>query len=116
MHPAYTVWAVWPASPWRIVRDRVAAHLCAHPSEIIFTSGGTESDNAAIRGMLEHTEKRLLTSAAEHAAVLGSARALQARGIPVILLRPNADGSVSAAQVEEALTPADRLGFGCPRQ
>ena len=49
-------------------RERIAAHLGAEPGEIIFTSGGTEADNAALRGMLHGTRRGLVTSAAEHEA------------------------------------------------
>ncbi len=90
-------------------RERIAAHLNAHPSEIVFTSGGTEGDNAALCGMLMHTRGQLVTSAAEHAAILGAARILEATGHDLVLLHPEASGRVSAQQVSEALTPATGL-------
>ena len=86
-------------------RESIAKHLNAHASEVIFTSGGTEGDNAALRGMLAHTGKRLVTSAAEHSAILAAGRALQAEGCSVTLLQPGADGRVEALQVAGALTP-----------
>lgn len=57
-------------------REGIAARVGAHPAEIIFTSGGTESDNLAIKGAFwgrrEPTRTRVVTSAAEHHAVLDS--------------------------------------------
>ncbi len=90
-------------------RERIAAHLNAHPSEVMFTSGGTEGDNAALQGMLAHTRKGLITSAVEHAAVLETARAIQAAGHPVTILAPGPDGRVTASQVEDVLTPETGL-------
>ena len=90
-------------------RERVAVHLRAHPSEIIFTSGGTEADNAAIRGMLAHTGRGLVTSAVEHAAVLETAAALQAAGTHVTILEPDSNGSITAGQVARAITPQTGL-------
>jgi len=58
-------------------REKVAALIGAHPEEIVFTSGGTESNNAAIRSALSYTpEKSLLTTAAEHSAVFEIAESL----------------------------------------
>ncbi len=90
-------------------RERVAAHLGAHPSEIVFTSGGTESNNAAIRGVLCHTPKGLVTSASEHASVLKVAQALRTTGAPVAVLQPDPDGSVRTKQIENALS--SRIGL-----
>src|SRR5438034_7902453 len=64
-------------------RSAVAALLGADPSEIVFTSGGTESDNLAIRGVAEALEatgrRHLVASAIEHEAVLNTLRALSRR-------------------------------------
>ena len=91
-------------------RDRVAAVLNCEPAEIVFTSGGTESDNAAIRGALSAAEKKgLVTSASEHEAVLRTAEALAAAGGEICFLVPDASGSVSAGQVAEALTSTSGL-------
>ena len=87
-------------------RDRVASVLYCEPAEIIFTSGGTEADNAAMRGVLAASEKNgLVTSAAEHEAVLRTAEALAAGGGDVTVLTPEAHGSVSVEQVAHALGP-----------
>ena len=85
-------------------RERIAAHLEAEPGEIIFTSGGTEADNAALRGMLHGERRGLITSATEHEAILRTAEALEQAGHPVITLRPQAHGAVTPGQVAEALT------------
>src|ERR671923_2425915 len=63
-------------------REQVAEAIGAHPSEIVFTSGGTEADNLALRGRLAVDDGRdgLVTSAIEHHAVIDTARALAARG------------------------------------
>lgn len=92
-------------------REQVAGLLGAEPGGIVFTSGGTEADNLAIKGVLSHraeqTGKRghLITSAAEHEAVLRPAEALRDAGWPVTILRPAAHGAVTAQQVAEALRP-----------
>ena len=87
-------------------RGRVASVLNCEPAEIVFTSGGTESDNAALRGVLAASEKKgLVTSAVEHEAVLRTAEALAAGGGKVDVLRPEAHGSVSAEQIARATTP-----------
>lgn len=66
-------------------RARVAHHLGARSSEIIFTSGGTEANNLAIRGVMDqYTDKRILTSSIEHESVLGpSARYQNHKRLPV---------------------------------
>lgn len=88
-------------------RERVAACIGASSSEIVFTSGGTESDNLALKGVLQSAfEERpagLVTSAAEHEAVLRPAERLADQGHPVEILTPNAHGAVSPEQVEAAL-------------
>lgn len=89
-------------------RERVAAHLGAEPGEIVFTSGGTEADNLALRGVLHRMlggrRRGLVTSAAEHEAVLRPAEALAEEGFPVTILTPRPYGAVAPEQVEEAIT------------
>ncbi|MFA7173951.1 MAG: cysteine desulfurase NifS [Kiritimatiellia bacterium] len=69
----------------RIAREKVAAFINADPSEIIFTSCGTESDNMAIHGCAEvmGRQARLITSRVEHPAVLGPCRHLRDKGHPL---------------------------------
>jgi cysteine desulfurase len=86
----------------------VAACIGAQSSEIVFTSGGTESDNLAIKGILQEastngTPVGLVTSAAEHEAVLRPAERLAEQGHPVEILAPDDYGAVSPEQVEAAI-------------
>jgi cysteine desulfurase len=93
-------------------RERVAALLGAEPGEIVFTSGGTEADNAALRGVLTSPNRRgpgLVTCAVEHEAVLQPAHALDAEGHPITILAPQASGAVTVEQVAEAITPETGL-------
>jgi cysteine desulfurase len=89
-------------------RERVASSIGAESSEIIFTSGGTESDNLALKGAIsaESTEDQpagLITSASEHEAVLQPAERLKDQGHPVTILNPEQNGAVLPEQVEEAI-------------
>lgn len=90
-------------------RERVADLLGAETGEIVFTSGGTESDNAAIRSVLHGDRRHLITTAAEHEAVLRPAERLQAEGVPVTILTPDGTGAVTPAQVAGAITPETGL-------
>ncbi len=86
-------------------REEVADILGAEPGEIIFTSGGTESDNTAIRGVLTDDRPHLITSAAEHEAVLRPAEQRKREGLPTSILIPEEHGAVSAEQVAAAIRP-----------
>ncbi|MEF8795374.1 MAG: cysteine desulfurase family protein [Salinivenus sp.] len=95
-------------------RTQVADVLGADPSEIIFTSGGTEADNLALKGVLSAASTAdqpagLVTSAAEHEAVLRPAERLREEGYPVQILSPRAHGAVTAEQVEQAVTDRTAL-------
>ena len=89
-------------------RSAVAALIGADPSEVIFTSGGTESDNFAIRGVAEALEvtgrKHLVASAIEHEAVLNTLKALARRGWKTTLLPVDDSGIVRVEALEAALT------------
>ena len=86
-------------------RAGVATLLDCDPSEIVFTSGGTESNNLAIRGVLEARPERrhVVTSAIEHPAVEAPCAWLEARGAAVTRVGVDADGRVSPAAVAGAL-------------
>ena len=89
-------------------REQVAACIGAESSEIIFTSGGTEADNLALKGTLHAAGANgegtgLVTSTAEHKAILEPARRMAEEGRPVTLLSPEAHGAVTPSQVEEAI-------------
>jgi cysteine desulfurase len=89
-------------------RSSVAALLGAEPSEIVFTSGGTESDNFALRGVAEALEptgrRHLIASSIEHEAVLVTLRALARRGWRTTLLSVDASGILRPETLAEALT------------
>jgi cysteine desulfurase len=95
-------------------RNTVAALLNAQAKEIVFTSGGTESDNLALSGILQPYLDRgepahLITSAIEHHAVLYAAESLEKRGIEVTYLAPTSDGVIDPAAFEAVLRPHTRL-------
>jgi cysteine desulfurase len=94
-------------------RDRLARLLGAKPHEIIFTGGGTESDNLAILGLARHRAvfgKHLVTCTTEHHAVLHAFEHLQKReGFRVTFLPVDQFGRVHAAQLTEALTSETTL-------
>lgn len=93
-------------------RERIAAAIgAADPSEIVFTSGTTESDNLAIQGVARSGRGggSLVTSAIEHPAVLDTCRALEGEGLSLELLPVDADGLVAPAAVEAALDAHTRL-------
>ena len=88
-------------------REDVARAINADPAEIVFTSGGTESDNLALRGVLKAREGEadgIVTSAIEHHAVLDTAHDLEAHGQARVTVLPvDRDGRVSAAAVGQAI-------------
>jgi len=89
-------------------RQQVATLLNAEPNEIVFTSGGTESDNLAIRGIVDSvpgTGKHIITSQIEHHAVLHSGQMLQKLGIKVTYVPVDAEGLVDPAEIEKSITP-----------
>ena len=89
-------------------RSATAALIGGDPSEIVFTSGGTESDNFAIRGVAEALEvagrRHLIATAIEHEAVLNTLKALARRGWKTTLLPVDQSGIVSPQALEAALT------------
>ena len=89
-------------------REQVAAILECRPSEVVFTSGGTESDNAAICGAafaLRGTGDHIITSSIEHHAVLHACQYLETLGFQVTYLPVKADGIVDPEAVAHAITP-----------
>lgn len=88
-------------------RKQTAQAIGAQPQEILFTSGGTESDNLAIRGAanaLRHKGRHIITTAIEHHAVLNTCKTLEKEGFEVTYLQPDPTGRIAP----ESLVPALR--------
>lgn len=87
----------------RVARQRIADAIGAHPAEIVFTSGATESNNLAIKGTAELYKKKgghIITCVTEHKAVLDTCKALQAKGFEVSFLPVKQDGLIDLALLE----------------
>ena len=89
-------------------REQVAALIGARPQEIVFTSGGTESDNHAIFGVVAANQSsasapHLITSLIEHEAVLNTCQELEKRGVTVSYLSVDKNGTVSPDTVRQAI-------------
>ncbi|MDD3947328.1 MAG: cysteine desulfurase family protein, partial [Clostridia bacterium] len=87
-------------------RAKIASILGAKPAEIYFTSGGTESDNWAIKGAVhafKSKQKHIITSTVEHPAVVETCEALQKEGVQVDYLKVNKEGLVNPADVAKAI-------------
>jgi cysteine desulfurase len=99
-------------------RETIAEKLGARPSEVVFTAGGTESDNLAIKGMYwarrdaEPRRRRIVTSAVEHHAVLDAVEWLaEHEGAEVTWLPTERDGSVPTAALRDALQEHDDVAL-----
>jgi cysteine desulfurase len=89
-------------------RESVARLIGAKPGEIVFTSGGTESDNLAIAGCVaasQRTQKHVITTAIEHHAVLNACQALEKQRIDVTFVPVGRDGVVDPDDIRRALRP-----------
>lgn len=90
-------------------RQQLAALIGADVREIVFTSGATEADNLAIKGVaeaaLEERPVHIVTAATEHKAVLDSCHALERRGVSVTYVPPDGQGLISPRAVAAALRP-----------
>ena len=91
-------------------RSQVAALIGGEPAEVVFTSGGTEADNLALRGAAEALEagnrRHVIASSIEHEAVLNTVKALVKRGWTSTLLPVDASGIVAPSALAAAMTPA----------
>lgn len=91
-------------------REKCAAALGARPEEIVFTSGGTESDNLAIfSAALSSQRNRIVTTLIEHPAVLNTVRELERRGFEAVYLEPDNEGIVSAESAAAAIDDTTAL-------
>lgn len=89
-------------------RAQIAKCLCAHPSEISFTSGGTESDNWVIQRTVRPGD-HIITSQIEHPAVLNACRYMESIGCGVTYLGVDSDGFVSVSDLQKAIRPNTKL-------
>ena len=117
MLPFLTKWYGNPSSGYQFAaqvrraieqaRERLAALLGCRSSEIMFTSGGTESNNAALNSALqfEPRGKHLVTSAVEHSAIRRYCEELAKRGCEVTFLSVDRDGNVDLAELESSIRP-----------
>ncbi len=88
-------------------RERIAKCIGAEPTEIIFTSGGTEADNIAIRGTAMANKKRgnhIITSTIEHHAILDTCKALEREGFEVTYIPVDEEGLIRVDEIEKAIT------------
>ena len=93
-------------------RNQVADLIGADSREIVWTSGATESNNLAIKGVAENylpADCHIITSATEHKAVLDPVLYLQRKGYDVSVIQPDTNGVISAAAIEAELRPNTRL-------
>ena len=93
-------------------RESVAALIGARPQEIVFTSGGTESDNHAIFGIVEAAgghEKHVITTDIEHEAVLNTCQALEKQSVSVTYLSVDRDGRIDLEALRRAIRPETLL-------
>ena len=91
-------------------RAKIAACINANPEEIYFTSGGTESDNWAIKGSVEYGDFRtVITSKFEHHAILHTCESIENMGYPVVYLQPNKDGFITPDTLKAAISNQTKL-------
>ena len=100
------------AAAVELAREQVAALIGAEPNEIIFTSGATESDNLALKGVWETFSARgnhIITSNIEHKAVLDTCKHLEKLGAEITYLEVNSDGLIDTEMLEAAIKPTTIL-------
>ena len=100
-----------PKAALKEARETIASCIGAQPEEVFFTSGGTESDNWAIKGSaFADAEKRAaITSAFEHHAVLHSCAAIERLGYPVAYMRPTEEGYITPEVLDSYITDNSRF-------
>ncbi|MDY4486858.1 MAG: aminotransferase class V-fold PLP-dependent enzyme [Candidatus Limivicinus sp.] len=107
------------------VTDSIAAMLGISPAEIIYTSGASESNNLALKGVAQtsrHLGRHIISTALEHSSVGGTLTALQSQGYEVDLVDIRPDGTIDPEQLRELLrkdtifmAPSDEGAFGAVR-
>ncbi len=93
----------------KTAREKIAKCINASPEEIIFTSGGTESDNWAIKGMCGYEKKTIITSQIEHHAVLRSCEQMERMGYHIVYLPVHRDGTILPETLEQFISNKTRL-------
>lgn len=91
-----------------VARAKVAAAIGATPDEIYFTAGGSESDNMALRGVVNASKKEkkhIITTKIEHHAILHTAEFLETKGVDVTYLNVDEFGKISLEELENAIRP-----------
>jgi len=91
-----------------LAREQVAKLIGAEPKEIVFTSGATESDNLAIKGVFENYASKgnhIITAVTEHKAVLDTCKHVEKKGAEVTYLGVDAEGIISLTELEAAIRP-----------
>ncbi|HCW6802882.1 TPA: IscS subfamily cysteine desulfurase [Proteus mirabilis] len=89
-----------------IARNQIADLIGADPREIVFTSGATEADNLALKGVANFYQKKgkhIITSKTEHKAILDTCRQLEREGFEVTYLAPKSDGLINLKELEAAM-------------
>ena len=89
-------------------RKNIASLLGCLESEIIFTSGGTESNNMAIRGLLSHND-HFITSTYEHPSILNVAKSIEKQGVEVTYIKPNKHGIIEIDDIKNAIKKNTKL-------
>lgn len=100
----------------QIAREQIASAIGASPDEIVFTSGGSESDNLALRGIVPYLKEigktTIITSQIEHHAVLNTCKALEKDGFKVIYMPVDVDGRVDIEELDRIMKMfKDTLGM-----
>jgi cysteine desulfurase len=112
-NPSSSHWyGIAPKQAVEKARRQVAGLLNCRPEEIVFTSGGTESNNHAIKGIARSSREsgnHIITSCIEHPAVLEVCRALAEDGVETTYVPVDRDGLVDPAEVEKAIRPGTIL-------
>jgi cysteine desulfurase len=96
-------------------RKKIAEYINANPDEIIFTSGGTESDNLALSGVVQSLRSsgeekiHIITSNIEHPAVLNTCKALEGWGVEVTYIDVNEEGIINLEQLKSSIRPHTKL-------
>ena len=95
-----------------LARERIAALIGAEPKEIVFTSGATETDNLAIKGIFELYASKgnhIITCATEHKAVLDTCKHIEKNGAEISWLKVSSDGLIDLTELESAIRPTTIL-------